>query len=168
MSNPQENASVATSENEETAETPEQRFAARVGITHKAIDLNAGTVDTRKITPLPVQKLGTIDRETLWLARCVYSETNRPEEMELVAWTIRNRVETRYRGQSTYRGTVLDPFQFSAFNPGSSKRRHYLNLDPTSSARPCRCPSRAYGQCPSAVQRWSDHPKIRPEDGLSM
>ena len=49
--------------------------------------------------------------------------------MELVAWVIRNRVETRYRGRASYRDVVLDPFQFSAFNPGSPKRWFYSNLD---------------------------------------
>lgn len=81
----------------------------------------------QRIPTLPPQK---IDSETLWLARCIYSETKRPEEMELVAWVVRNRVETRYRGQSRYRDVVLDPYQFSAFNPQSRKRRHYASLTP--------------------------------------
>ena len=85
----------------------------------------------RKVTPLPPEH---IDTETLWLARAVYSETKRPEEQELVAWVVRNRVETRYRSQSTYRGVVLDPYQFSAFNPGHRKRSYYLNLTPSSQA----------------------------------
>src|SRR5690606_27045232 len=88
-----------------------------------------------ELTATPAFSPETVSDDVLWLARCIYSETKQPAEQELVAWVIRNRVETRYRGQSTYRGTVLDPFQFSAFNPGSSKRRHYLNLNPTSSAR---------------------------------
>lgn len=78
-----------------------------------------------RLAPLPASK---IDSETLWLARAIYSETKRPEEMELVAWVIRNRVETRYRGRSSYRDVVLDPFQFSAFNPGSGKRLFYSSL----------------------------------------
>ena len=81
----------------------------------------------RKVAPLPPDR---IDRETLWLARCIFSETKRPEEMELVAWVVRNRVETRYRGKSTYREVVLDPYQFSAFNPGNRKRRFYTGLTP--------------------------------------
>ncbi|MEZ4696194.1 MAG: cell wall hydrolase [Rhodothermales bacterium] len=66
---------------------------------------------------IPDVPLSEIDDETLWLARCIFSETKDPEEMELVGWVVRNRVETRYRGQSTYKGVILDPFQFSAFNP---------------------------------------------------
>lgn len=81
----------------------------------------------RKLTPLPSSR---IDSETLWLARAVYSETKRAAEMELVAWVIRNRVETSYRGRKSYRDVVLDPFQFSAFNPGNGNRWYYANLDP--------------------------------------
>lgn len=85
----------------------------------------------RKVKPLPPEK---IDSETLWLARVIYSETKRPEEMELVAWVVRNRVETQYRGRTSYRDAVLDPFQFSAFNPGDRKRAHYTSLTRTSDA----------------------------------
>jgi hypothetical protein len=71
-----------------------------------------------------------VDAETLWLARAIYSETKRPHEQELVAWVIRNRVETGYRGSTTYREAVLDPYQFSGFNPGSSKRSLLTSLEP--------------------------------------
>ncbi len=69
--------------------------------------------------------------EWMWLARAVYSETKRPDEQELVAWVIRNRVDTAYRGRDSYKRVVLDPYQFSAFNPGSQKRRYYSALDTT-------------------------------------
>ena len=84
------------------------------------------------IDEMPVLPPKAIDTETLWLARCIYSETKRPEEQELVAWAVRNRVETGYRGNHSYRETVLDPYQFSAFNPGSADRRYLLNLAPHS------------------------------------
>lgn len=71
-----------------------------------------------------------VDDSTLWLARAIYSETKFPHEQELVAWVVRNRVETNYRGASTYEEVVLDPYQFSAFNPGSSKRSFYTRLTP--------------------------------------
>ena len=74
-----------------------------------------------------------IEEETLWLARCIYSETKRPHEQELVAWVVRNRVDTAYRGRTTYREVVLDPYQFSAFNPNGPKRSFYANLTPTDS-----------------------------------
>lgn len=72
--------------------------------------------------------------EVLWLARVIYSETKKPEEQELVAWVVRNRVETAYRGHTSYRSVVLDPYQFSAFNRGSSTRRFYSALNETSRA----------------------------------
>ncbi|GAB5521491.1 MAG: cell wall hydrolase [Rhodothermales bacterium] len=73
-----------------------------------------------------------VDDETLWLARGIYSETKRAEEQWLVAWVIRNRVETQYRGVANYQDAVLDPYQFSAFNRGSQVRRFYSQLDPDS------------------------------------
>lgn len=72
-----------------------------------------------------------LEEPTLWLARAIYSETKLPHEQELVAWVVRNRVETSYRGNRTYREAVLDPYQFSAFNPGASKRSLYMKLEPT-------------------------------------
>ncbi|PSQ79797.1 MAG: hypothetical protein BRD33_00120 [Bacteroidetes bacterium QH_6_63_17] len=72
----------------------------------------------------------SVDAETLWLARAIYSETKRPHEQELIAWVVRNRVDTGYRGSTTYREAVLDPYQFSAFNPGSSKRSLLTSLKP--------------------------------------
>lgn len=86
----------------------------------------------QKIRPLRPSR---IDAETLWLARIIYSETKRPEEMDLVAWVVRNRVETRYRGRRSYRDVALDPYQFSAFNPGSRKRWFYSGLDPSTEIR---------------------------------
>lgn len=80
----------------------------------------------------PVGKLSFADEgvkeDVLWLARVIYSETKRPDEQELVAWVVRNRVETNYRGARTYREAVLDPWQFSAFNRNNAKRRHFANL----------------------------------------
>lgn len=73
-----------------------------------------------------------IDRETLWLARVIFSETKQPHEQELIAWVVRNRVETAYRGQTSYEGVVRDPYQFSAFNPASPVRAFYSTLGPKS------------------------------------
>jgi hypothetical protein len=72
--------------------------------------------------------------EILWMARGIYSETKRPDEQELVAWTIRNRAETGYRGKRTFKTTVLDPWQYSAFNRNSPKRTHYSSLTERSNA----------------------------------
>jgi hypothetical protein len=79
----------------------------------------------RRLKPLPPEKIST---ETLWLARAIFSETKRPEEQMLVAWVIRNRVETRFRGRNTYHAVVLDPYQFSAFLPDNLKRPYYSGL----------------------------------------
>jgi hypothetical protein len=82
-------------------------------------------MELEKMEPLPTQE---IDTETLWLARGIYSETKEPQEQELVAWTIRNRVETGYRDNDSYQEAVLDPYQFSAFIVGTRTREHYANL----------------------------------------
>jgi spore germination cell wall hydrolase CwlJ-like protein len=113
----------------ETAEDAEIQDFAATGLSDEVV---RRVIDNpERVEPLPVEH---IDSETLWLARVIYSETKRPEEMELVAWVVRNRVETGYRGKGSYRSTVLDPFQFSAFNPGDRKRQHYSNLTHRSNA----------------------------------
>lgn len=75
--------------------------------------------------------------EVLWLARCMYSESDRAHEQRLVAWVVRNRAETDFRG-TTYREVVLEPKQFSAFNKPSRRRTHILNLDAYSLSRAWR------------------------------
>jgi hypothetical protein len=75
--------------------------------------------------PVPEERF---EEELLWLARALYSETKREYEQKLVAWVIRNRVETGYRGRYSYRATILDPFQFSAFNPNSTTRERLVEL----------------------------------------
>lgn len=87
-----------------------------------------------EVTAAPDFDAAEVADDVLWLARVIYSETKRPEEQELVAWTVRNRVETHYRGQDTYQEVVLDPWQYSAFNSNSPKRHHYSTLAPTSTA----------------------------------
>ncbi len=79
----------------------------------------------RKLTPLLPN---FVDSETLWLARAIFSETKRPEEQILIAWVIRNRVETGFRGKVTYEDVVLDPYQFSAFMSSSEDLPFYLSL----------------------------------------
>lgn len=55
--------------------------------------------------------------ETRWLARILYSETNRPKEMRLVAWSVRNRVQNCHRGHCTYEATAQSNSQYSALQP---------------------------------------------------
>lgn len=75
--------------------------------------------------------------EVVWLARCIYSESDRADEQRLVAWVVRNRVETRYRGY-TYREVILEAQQFSAFNTPTPRRERILDLDADSPAAPWR------------------------------
>ncbi len=91
-----------------------------------------GIADGRPLHALRPPEGNRIDSETLWLARGIFSETKRPEEQELVAWVIRNRVETRYRGKGSYRDVILDPYQFSAFNPEVRDSLMYGRLRPES------------------------------------
>lgn len=90
------------------------------------VSLGEITVEAQKYEPTA--------EDILWLARCIYSETNLPHEQELVAWVVRNRVETGYRGRDTYKEVVLDPWQFSAFNLNSPKRRYFMTLPAASQA----------------------------------
>ena len=71
--------------------------------------------------------------EVLWLARCIYSESNLTHEQKHIAWVVRNRVETNYRGAS-YREVVLEPLQFSIFNTPSTRRKYILGLNQNSDA----------------------------------
>lgn len=116
-------------ESEKTAQTENSESEAPA-LSEEAREARAGdALDAMKALPKE-----QINSETLWLARCIYSETKRPKEQELVAWVVRNRVETGYRGNDSYREAVLDPYQFSAFNPGSRKRAELLSLDASSQA----------------------------------
>lgn len=76
--------------------------------------------------------VGNIDSETLWLARAMFSESKRHDEQELIGWTVRNRVESKHRGCTSYQECILDPFQFSAFLPGQPKQSYYTSLLETS------------------------------------
>jgi len=57
--------------------------------------------------------------EIEWLARLLYSETKRTDEMYYVGWAIRNRVDTCYRAgaECNYEGVALSPSQFSGMHP---------------------------------------------------
>jgi hypothetical protein len=93
-------------------------------------DSLAGSLATR------LRNLSAIERdEVVWLARCIYSESDRPHEQELVAWVVRNRVETKYRG-TTYREVVLEDRQFSAFNRPTRRREHIMSLNVGTPSRP--------------------------------
>ena len=121
-----------------SSRTAPGRMASTRGTTSiSASDTTGATYDLLRAVyghsqyaPESHDQLPAIDGATLWLARCIYSETKVPHEQELIAWVVRNRVETDFRGQSTYQGVVLDPYQFSAFNPNAPKRSFYTGLTP--------------------------------------
>ena len=101
---------------------PSAAVAAPAGGTSGEVAADEVAARLRQLTPLQAD-------EVLWLARCIYSESDRPHEQRLVAWVVRNRVETRYRGH-TYREVVLETKQFSAFNAATARRTHILGLTP--------------------------------------
>jgi hypothetical protein len=106
-----------------------QRKALSASVAHTPVSLGEITVEAARYSSTSTANTLTVDREeVLWLARAIYSETKKPHEQELVAWVIRNRVETGYRGNDSFKEAVLDPWQFSAFNQGSPKRQFYMNL----------------------------------------
>lgn len=75
----------------------------------------------------PAAKIMDGDKtEILWLARVIFSETKDEEEMNLVGWVVRNRVEAEYRG-STYEEVALSAHQFSGLN--SSDAQYHININ---------------------------------------
>jgi len=76
----------------------------------------------------PIAKLSTIDRsEILWLARVIFSETKNEEEMNLIGWVVRNRVEAGYRG-GTYKQVAQSKHQFSGLNPKDPQYDININM----------------------------------------
>jgi hypothetical protein len=65
-------------------------------------------------------------REILWLARIVYSETKRSNEQRLVAWVVRNRVDTGYTGR-TYESVANESAQFSGLQPSDNQYEHNMS-----------------------------------------
>jgi len=62
-----------------------------------------------------------VEDEIFVFACGLYHESDRENERKVVAWVIRNRVEKRYLGNSTYRSTISHDNQFPDFT-GSQKR----------------------------------------------
>jgi len=73
-----------------------------------------------------------IKEEILWLARVVYSETKEADEQVFVAWVVRNRVETDFRGK-TYEEVAKSTGQFSGLNISDSQYLHNISRDYSSS-----------------------------------
>lgn len=70
----------------------------------------------------------TVDDEILWFARTIYSETKKAEEQRLVAWVIRNRVESGLYGDS-YEEVVLARGQFSGMHATDKQYSINISLD---------------------------------------
>lgn len=67
-----------------------------------------------------------VDDEILWFARTIYSETKKSEEQTLVAWVIRNRVESGLYGGDTYEEVVLARGQFSGMH--ATDKQYAINI----------------------------------------
>jgi hypothetical protein len=65
-------------------------------------------------------------QEILWLARVIYSETKKSNEQVLVAWVVRNRVETEFKGE-TYEEVAKSRGQFSGLNVSDSQYLHNIS-----------------------------------------
>ena len=116
-------------------------FAAAIAISINTKQSFVGSQDKAaeifKVEPIVAEEPKHIEEQEevedyIWLARCIFSESKRPSEQELVAWVVRNRFETKYRGKKSYKDVILDPFQFSAFNPTFRKYDFYVKLDQAS------------------------------------
>lgn len=61
-----------------------------------------------------------IETQIRWLGLCLRSESDRPHEWPYIAWAVRNRVLSKYRGKEAYQEVILDRKQFSYFNQFAS------------------------------------------------
>lgn len=64
--------------------------------------------------------------EILWLARVIHSETKDADEMYDIAWVVRNRVETNFRGD-TYEKVAKSKNQFSGLQPSDVHYRYNIS-----------------------------------------
>lgn len=67
------------------------------------------------------------ETEILWLARILYSESKRAHEQKLIAWVVRNRVETNFRGGDTYEEIALQDNQFSGLHSYDARYEHNIS-----------------------------------------
>lgn len=89
-------------------------FSSNIGmLTNQAEASSTGIVEAARA-----------DEEILWFARTLYSETKKPEEQILVAWVIRNRVESEYY-PDTYKEVVLQRGQFSGMH--ATDKQYHIN-----------------------------------------
>jgi len=85
------------------------------------------SINMRVEETAPVAELSKTEKsEVLWLARVIFSETKDEDEMKLIGWVVRNRVEAKYRG-GTYEEVVLSAHQFSGLN--SKDEQYSININ---------------------------------------
>ncbi len=83
-------------------------------------------MNVQRITP--TIKNSKIDKTNiLWLARVIFSETKNKDEMRLIGWVVRNRVDAKYRG-NTYKKVALSASQFSGLNPKNTQYKININM----------------------------------------
>lgn len=81
-----------------------------------------------------VSVYGVSSKDVLFAARTLWSESERLDERRLIMWSIRNRVESHYWGDSTYTATVLRGSQYSAWgNPAKRSQLMALTYETTES-----------------------------------
>lgn len=90
-------------------------------------DAQAGWFGKESDEP-PLCRATTDESEILWFARILYSETKDANEMRLVAWVVRNRVDTGYRG-NTYETVAKSKNQFSGLSPSDPNYKINTTLD---------------------------------------
>lgn len=72
--------------------------------------------------------MSLVPTDAEWLALCLVTESNRPDEWPHIAQVIENRRATGRWGD-TYRDVILAPKQFSAFNDYTKVRNPRLTSD---------------------------------------
>jgi len=104
-----------------------------------AISSLSGSINTsdvvQNIPEIQKQKIiideslaGAERNEILWLARILYSETKISREMRLVAWVVKNRVESEYTG-STYEEVAKSKYQFSGLNSFDKQYKRNISMN---------------------------------------
>ncbi len=97
-----------------------QTIVSKIGIgalmTFAAFSINIALLSNQTVLASTADS-GSLEvsEEILWFARAIYSETKKSEEQTLVAWVIRNRVESKYF-PDTYKEVVLQNGQFSGMH----------------------------------------------------
>ncbi len=102
-------------------------------VTLLALGINAGVVANHVAVAATASGVdaflkGDVNGEILWFARTIYSETKVPEEQALVAWVIRNRMESDLYPE-TYKEVVLQKGQFSGMHPSDAQYWTNVTLD---------------------------------------